>query len=57
MSKEVKVRELPQCDLCGAEAHYDAKTRQGPWAYLCPECFGEYGVGLGTGLGQELVLA
>lgn len=47
---------LPRCDLgCGREAHYDARTRQGPWGYLCDECFEEFGVGLGTGNGQRLV--
>lgn len=45
----------PACDVCGNDiAHFDAKTRQGPWAYLCPRCFGTRGVGLGLGMGQAL---
>ena len=56
MADEAKVVKLPYCDLCGAEAHYDAKTTQGPWGYLCDEHFAEFGVGLGTGRGQRLVV-
>lgn len=49
---------LPACDLCGhgTKATYDAKTKQGPWGFLCKPCFDEHGVGLGTGKGQRLVL-
>jgi hypothetical protein len=32
-------------------------TTRGPWAYQCEGCFAEYGVGLGLGKGQELVVA
>lgn len=41
-------------------AAYDGKTNQaglGVWAFMCEEHFETYGVGLGTGLGQRLVLA
>ena len=48
---------LPDCDICGEPARYDAKTKQGPWGYLCPDHFSSMGVGLGTGRGQELLLA
>jgi len=49
--------KLPMCDFCGfREAAYDAKTKQGPWAYMCEECFKKHGVGLGVGLGQRLRL-
>jgi hypothetical protein len=46
------------CDLCSVNVKdvatfYDAKTRQGPWGILCPSCFRRYGLGLGTGLGQQ----
>lgn len=55
------VAELPPCglhELRGerVEAAYDAKTRMGPWAYLCAPCFVEYGLGLGEGRGQRLML-
>lgn len=46
------------CDLCtkvapvGAEV-VDGKTRMGPWANMCEDCFSLYGIGLGTGRGQR----
>lgn len=55
------VTELPECDIHkysrgqdGVIAKYDGKTNMGPWAYMCYECFFIYGIGLGTGKGQEL---
>lgn len=56
--KSVKVASLPKCDACGNStlAHYDCKTVFGPWANLCDAHFSEYGIGLGLGYGQELVL-
>jgi len=61
---KVEVLELPQCDFCKQyprvmyqEARYDGKTKMGPWANMCREHFEQYGVGLGLGKGQELVLA
>jgi hypothetical protein len=50
---------LPDCDLCGGRARYDAKTALGPWAYMCLECYKQHAATtkLGTGLGQELVKA
>ena len=53
---EVEMDELPFCDFCNAEAKYDGKTIKGSWAYMCEECFGEHGIGLGYGKGQRLVL-
>jgi hypothetical protein len=38
------------------EAIYDAKTRGGGWAYLCEADFRLYGVGLGVGSGQRLLV-
>ena len=50
------IGEAPKtCQLCEekiAIAFYDAKLkRNGPWAYVCPECHIDacYGVGLGRG--------
>lgn len=57
MSTQVEVSKLPKCDVCGGTAHYDAKTTQGAWGYLCEEHFATMGVGLGTGRGQRLVVA
>jgi hypothetical protein len=60
----VNVGHPPDCDIClhmmgrvGVTAEYDGKTSHGPWAYMCPECFDAYGMGLGVGLGQRLVVA
>ena len=56
MGKIVKVTRYPKCDFCDNEAHYDARTRVGVWAYLCEEHFKVYGTGrLGTGYGQKFV--
>ena len=49
-----EVERLPACDFCGRAARYDGKTKRGPWAYMCEECFPILGVGLGLGKGQEL---
>ncbi len=60
MSKSVKVKRLPLCDFCSGEnfsaARYDAKTKAGPWGYMCERHFKLHGVGLGTGFGQKLLL-
>jgi len=58
---EVEVTAYPDCNICCAEAHYDARTRsdspgRGAWAYLCEPCFERLGVGLGLGSGQRLVV-
>lgn len=53
---KVSVSKLPDCDFCGETAHYDGKTKQGPWGNMCESCFRKYGVGLGLGKGQELVV-
>ena len=59
---EVMVDQLPNCDFCKQNplipyqaAHYDGKTKMGPWAYMCEEHFKQYGVGLGLGKGQKLI--
>jgi len=60
---EVEVDKLPQCDFCKQDplvpyqaAYFDGKTKMGPWAFMCREHFKQFGVGLGTGKGQRLVL-
>lgn len=57
MSVRTIVESLPTCELCHkAEALFDGKTRIGPWAFMCLQCFGKFGIGLGTGKGQRMVL-
>lgn len=47
-----------KCETCEGEIKnkfYDAATKQGPWACMCPACF-NFGPGLGKlglGKGQE----
>jgi hypothetical protein len=45
------------CDFCKApfmDRFYDAATRQGPWACMCPKCWAEQtDTALGTGHGQR----
>lgn len=64
MSESVVVSVLPECDIhkhmlgeSGVLAAYDGATTIGRWAFMCEEHFQVYGVGLGTGRGQRLVLA
>jgi hypothetical protein len=57
------VAELPPCDIhrhirnVEIAARYDAALRRGGWAYMCEDCFTVYGIGLGTGRGQRLIVA
>ena len=59
----VVVSEIPHCDMCkeygegeSIPAYADGKTMMGPWANMCQPCFDHYGIGLGLGMGQELLL-
>jgi hypothetical protein len=52
----VKVEKRPKCDFCAEVAVVDGKTRFGPWAYMCLLHFRSYGVGLGLGKGQFLLV-
>ena len=59
--ESVIVDELPPCDICIEEgrqemAAVDGKTVHGPWANMCPEHYAQFGVGLGLGRGQQLIL-
>lgn len=61
MHEEVIVSERPYCDFCAQagtqrRANYDGKTTLGPWANMCERHFKAYGVGLGLGRGQRLVV-
>lgn len=59
---EVEVLTLLNCDLCLKQnqhiekAVYDCKTTFGSWAHLCQYHFDNYGIGLGLGKGQKLVV-
>ena len=55
--RAVRVAALPKCDFCGKPAKVDGKTSIGPWANMCWECYGRYGIGLGEGMGQQLLTA
>lgn len=63
MGTKAFVEKLPACDLCRTSvlgaivpAKFDARMKgRTTWAYMCQSCFDQHGVGLGTGLGQELV--
>lgn len=51
------VERLPECSFHpGIAAHYDGKTREGPWAYMCDLCFQSRGRGLGLGKGQRMIV-
>lgn len=48
-----------KCDLCGkgiTTVFVDGKTVYGPWANMCPQCHGAFGIGLGLGKGQRFKL-
>lgn len=53
-----RVKVAPKCDLCDMPAKYDAKTKDGPWAYMCEEHYQSHRAFdvLGTGKGQRLVI-
>lgn len=56
------VTTLPPCDICkmhgepDVPAQFDGATTSGPWANMCITHFTLYGVGLGTGRGQRLIV-
>ena len=58
---QVEVTHIPPCDFCKEDgedrpAEYNARTVSGYWAYLCLAHYRGYGVGLGLGKGQKLIL-
>lgn len=53
------VGSRPQCDICHEaikDQFVDGVTTLGPWAVMCPGCYGWSGVGVGIGLGQQYQL-
>jgi hypothetical protein len=64
MRTTTTVAQLPTCDLCrlnnkNVPAYADARLVKlgGTWAYVCKEDFDTYGCELGTGKGQQFVVA
>lgn len=56
MNEKIEWTGQKTCDYCGktAATMYDAATREGPWAFMCPECWRKHGFArLGTGFGQR----
>jgi len=56
---EVTITEPKFCDFClpgTTQALYDGKTFIGPWANMCERHWRQYGIALGLGKGQRLVL-
>ena len=53
------ISDYETCDVCTKKIKdvepwfVDGKTKEGPWALMCPACFGKHGVGLGLGKGQK----
>lgn len=61
MSDTAYVEKLPLCNFCQQQgkkvnAEYDGRTTSGQWANMCALDFAAFGVGLGTGKGQRLVV-
>lgn len=58
--KEVEVSKEFSCNMCSCtppkKATVDGKTKLGSWAYMCENCYKIWGVGLGLGMGQRLIL-
>lgn len=52
----VPIEKERKCDFCYSIAKYDGKTKTGPWAFMCNQHFKQYGLGLGLGKGQQLIL-
>lgn len=50
------MKKVERCDICKMELgncdFVDGKTRLGPWANMCLDCYKLLGIGLGTGKGQ-----
>ena len=56
LNKVVYTSPPTKCDICQgniADMFVDGATTAGPWANMCPKCYGFYGRGLGTGKGQK----
>jgi hypothetical protein len=59
MAKQYSGIPPKTCDICKknlVNVFFDAKTKMGPWANLCQDCFNKQGVGLGIGKGQKYTI-
>lgn len=67
VGEEVEVDTIPPCDFCQqfssrrVKAKFDGATKpnspaRGSWAYMCGRHHARYGVGVGRGKGQRLIL-
>lgn len=45
---------IHKCAFCKEDAVYDAKTKNGPWAFLCEKHFTSFECRLGVGYGQKI---
>lgn len=56
--KTLKWEQIPKCDLCGATEAiaYDAPTKIGPWAHMCPECYAEHKTVFSEAVGFKIIL-
>lgn len=55
----VEVQDISLCQFRHTEptlATVDGKTTMGPWAFMCDAHHNQYGVGLGEGKGQRLIV-
>lgn len=54
----IKKESIPvKCQICFShKPEYDCLTIMGIWGYTCQKCFDKYGVGLGKGKGQKLII-
>jgi len=46
------------CDICHKSnlmVFVDGKTKMGPWANMCADCYDSHGRGVGLGLGQVYI--
>lgn len=56
MNEKIEWTSGKTCDYCGktADVMYDSASREGPWAFMCPDCWEKHGFGtLGIGFGQK----
>jgi hypothetical protein len=55
MSKPILKTPPAECDICHGPigtVFYDFKTKMGPWANGCPECYERYRFFSATGMGK-----
>ena len=48
--------DFDPCKVDKVQAQYDGATAMGPWGFMCESHFQQYGMGLGLGIGQRLIV-